>query len=235
MLRRAMAESGRLITGNVVSLKLRPQAKKAPEKSAGRSRPAPPVDKFAARRSELAQATLLTLADLGYARTSLREIAQNSEYSHGVLHYYFTDKLDLISCSIREYKTKCATRYDDVIASAGNIDELVEGFLERLAETLQKDAPVHSLWYDLRSQALFEDFLRADVDEIDLLLQDMVWRVVSCYAKFKKRPLAVSPEAAYALMDGLFQRALLRHVSGDKKAIKELQRQTVALMPLLLA
>src|ERR1700747_3050170 len=47
------------------------------------------VDKFSARRIELADAALETLAELGYARTSLREIAQKSEFTHGVLHYYF--------------------------------------------------------------------------------------------------------------------------------------------------
>ena len=45
------------------------------------------VDKFAERRAQLAESALLTLSELGYARTSLREIAQNSEFSHGVLHY----------------------------------------------------------------------------------------------------------------------------------------------------
>lgn len=38
----------------------------------------PRVDKFAERRNQLAEATLITLLELGYARTSLREIAQNS-------------------------------------------------------------------------------------------------------------------------------------------------------------
>jgi AcrR family transcriptional regulator len=49
------------------------------------------VDKFAARRNELAEAALKTLAERGYAQTGLRDIAQNSEFSHGVLHYYFAD------------------------------------------------------------------------------------------------------------------------------------------------
>src|SRR6185503_10037661 len=53
------------------------------------------VDKFEARRAELADATLATLGELGYARTSLREIAQKTEFSHGVLHYYFRDKNEL--------------------------------------------------------------------------------------------------------------------------------------------
>ena len=55
------------------------------------------VDKFAERRAQLAAAALQTLAELGYARTSLRDIAQNSDFSHGVLHYYFSDKEDLIT------------------------------------------------------------------------------------------------------------------------------------------
>ena len=63
-------------------------------------------DKFAERRAELGEAALQTLAERGYARTSLREIAQNSEFSHGVLHYYFTDKVDLILCSVRQYKAR---------------------------------------------------------------------------------------------------------------------------------
>jgi AcrR family transcriptional regulator len=40
------------------------------------------VDKFAERRAELAEAALQTLSELGYARTSLREIAENSEFTH---------------------------------------------------------------------------------------------------------------------------------------------------------
>src|SRR5208337_2345276 len=71
------------------------------------------VDKFAERRAELAEAALQTLSELGYARTSLREIAQNSEFSHGVLHYYFSDKVDLICCGVRYYKAKCVTRHGD--------------------------------------------------------------------------------------------------------------------------
>src|SRR5665213_1626249 len=67
------------------------------------------VDKFSARRIELAEAALETLAELGYARTSLREIAQKSEFTHGVLHYYFSDKVDLICCCVRHYKAKCVT------------------------------------------------------------------------------------------------------------------------------
>ncbi|MGJ7611881.1 MULTISPECIES: TetR/AcrR family transcriptional regulator [unclassified Variovorax] len=181
------------------------------------------VDKFSERRAELGAAALTTLAALGYARTSLREIAQNSEFSHGVLHYYFSDKVDLIICSVKQYKARCVTRYDHAVESATTYDELMEGFLQSLGDTLQGEGHVHRLWYDLRSQALFEEAFRADVVQIDKSLEDMIWRIVSRFAELSGAPCGLPPSAAYALFDGLFQQALLKHLSGDAKAIDLMQ------------
>ncbi len=190
-----------------------------------------PVDKFNARRIELAEAALATLAELGYARTSLREIAQKSEFTHGVLHYYFSDKFDLICCSVRHYKAKCVTRYDQITATAKSRGELLDGFLDKLGETIRTEAHMHRLWYDLRAQALFEDAFRDDVTAIDKSLEDMMWRVVSRYAQLGRKTPAISPEALYALFDGLFQKCLLRHLSGDAQAIPELQAEIRRLLP----
>src|SRR5215210_7047797 len=109
------------------------------------------------RRTQLAQSALATLGELGYARTSLREIAQNSEFTHGVVHYYFADKVELITTCVRLYKTQCVTRYDEVVVTSENAEELLERFAARLVETMTTEAPLHRLWYDLRTQSLFED------------------------------------------------------------------------------
>ena len=180
------------------------------------------VDKFAERRSQLAASALLTLSELGYARTSLREIAQNSEFSHGVLHYYFRDKVDLITFCVRLYKAECVTRYDQVVADSNTATELREGFGAAMAATLREDAPMHRLWYDLRNQSLFEESFREDVQEIDQSLERMVWRIVSKYAELTELPLAVPSRLAYALFDGVFQQALLGHLHGDAGAAHEL-------------
>ena len=99
------------------------------------------VDKFAERRAQLADAALQTLAELGYARTSLREIAQNTDFSHGVLHYYFTDKEDLITHCVRQYEAACVTRYDEIVATATSAAELKAEFSTAMAQTLRTDAP----------------------------------------------------------------------------------------------
>jgi AcrR family transcriptional regulator len=190
-----------------------------------------PVDKFAERRVELARAALQTLAQLGYARTSLREIAQNSEFSHGVLHYYFTDKFDLIICSVRDYKARCATRYDEIVADARSHDELLDRFLAALAETMREDALMHRLWYDLRAQALFEPAFRDDVMEIDKSLEAMIWRVISRASELAGASIALPSAIVYAAFDGVFQKELLRHLAGAEDARTELQAALRRFLP----
>jgi AcrR family transcriptional regulator len=183
------------------------------------------VDKFAERRAQLAEAALKTLSELGYARTSLREIAQNSEFSHGVLHYYFSDKIDLILEGVRQYKAVCVTRYDAIVETSTSPGQLRSAFAAALAETLVVDGTMHRLWYDLRSQSLFEPSLRADVTGIDKKLEQMIYRIVSRYAELADVPVAVSSPVAYAMFDGLFQQALLHHLSGDVEAARNLDLQ----------
>ena len=193
------------------------------------------VDKFETRRRELAVATLHTLADLGYARTSLREIAQNSEFSHGVLHYYFADKRDLITQAVRQYEEVCVTRYDDVVANAGTAEELRNGFVDMFFGTLKADAHLHRLWYDLRNQSLFDESFRNDVLDIDGRRQEMIWRVLSRYAELSGTEPATSRAAAYATLDGVFQLALLHQLSEMDEQVADLADELARLLDLLLA
>jgi TetR/AcrR family transcriptional regulator, transcriptional repressor of bet genes len=194
-----------------------------------------PVDKFDQRRDELAESALTTLGAMGYARASLREIANNSTFSHGVVHYYFQDKLELVIYSVRYYKARCVTRYDSVVSDSTTADDLVDAFAAKLTETIREEAPMHRLWYDLRTQSMFEDQLRGAVTEIDRTLQDMIWRVVSRYAELDGRPVSVDPVVAYGMLDGLFQQALLGHLSGHRTALDSLAVRVRKVMPLLLA
>lgn len=193
------------------------------------------TSKHDARRRALAESALQTLGELGYARSSLREIANNSEFSHGVVHYYFEDKLDLIVFCVRQYKATCVHRYDGVIASADSADALVAAFADKLVETIVDEAPMHRLWYDLRAQSMFEEDLREAVLTIDQTLRDMVWRVVTTYAFLSGREAAMTDEAAYGLLDGLFQQALLGHLAGRADALEILRGQVHGLMPILLS
>ena len=192
------------------------------------------VDKFAERRAQLASAALQTLAELGYARTSLRDIAQNSDFSHGVLHYYFSDKFELITYCVRQYKAECVTRYDSVVATAGSAAELKRGFGAAMAATLREDATMHRLWYDLRNQSLFDEAFRGDVREIDQSLERMIWRIVTKFADLAVAPPAVPSSLAYAVFDGLFQHALIGHLAGRADAARDLEQNVQEVLEALI-
>lgn len=196
---------------------------------------AAPLDKVGRRRLELAESALKTLGELGYARTSLREIAQNSEFSHGVVHYYFRDKIDLISFCVRHYKTICSRRYDEVVESATTAQELAQGFLSRMTQTLADETPMHRLWYDLRAQSLFEEQLRDDVRDIDELLQAMTWRILQRYAELAGTTPVVDDATAYALVDGLFEQALVASSDDPRGAAERLADRVAGVLPRLLA
>ncbi|MDX6372229.1 MAG: hypothetical protein QOD98_1217 [Nocardioidaceae bacterium] len=193
-----------------------------------------PVDRFDERRNQLAESALLTLGELGYARTSLRDIASNSPFSHGVLHYYFADKLELVSYSITYYKMRCIHRYDEVVEQSTTAQELLDGFAAKLVETIVDEAPMHRLWYDLRVESMFDERLRETVLVIDGALQDMIWRIVTRYSELADREVAMDPASAYGVLDGLFQAGLLGHITGSPAALPTLVAQVHGLMPMTL-
>jgi len=192
------------------------------------------VDKFEARRGELADATLETLGELGFARTSLREIAQKTAFSHGLLHYYFRDKIELITYCVRRYKEHCVTRYDEIVTKATSGAELAGLFADALVGTMLEDTAMHRLWYDMRSQAMFEPALQPTVVDLDRQLEEMIWRVVMRHAELCDTEPVVPSVTAYSVFDGLFENSLIRHLAGDAGAAERLRTESAWLLGTLM-
>lgn len=189
------------------------------------------ADKAIQRRAELSAAAVNTLASRGYANTSLRDIAANSAYSHGIFHYYFESKDDLIRHAVRTYKTQCVRSYDPIIANAHSADEMLTGFAKALTTSLDERLGLHRLWYDLRTQTLFDDTFADDVRLIDDLLREMVWQVLCRYSELVGGEPAVDPDTAYALFDGIFERAVFDASSGSAQAGERLATRAMLALP----
>jgi len=127
------------------------------------------------------------------------------------------------------------TRYDAVVADSTTPEELLDAFAAKLVETLRDEAPMHRLWYDLRTQSMFTDALRDAVTMIDRTLEEMIWRVVGRYAELAGRSVVTTSDTAYGLLDGVFQQALLAVAADEDTALDRIAGQVHALMPLLLA
>jgi TetR/AcrR family transcriptional repressor of bet genes len=197
------------------------------------------VSKHDNRRDQLAESALVTLGERGYAKTSLREIAQHSPFSHGVVHYYFSNKEELITYCVRYYKRTCVTRYDEIVETSQSAEELQSRFAAKLAETIREEGPMHQLWYDLRNQSMFEPALREVVLEIDGQLEAMIWRVISRYAELADTEPTLDPSSCYGMLDGLFCQSLLAWATGPTESrehtLDVLTGRVDQIMPSLLA
>ncbi|WP_329055992.1 hypothetical protein OG738_20450 [Amycolatopsis sp. NBC_01488] len=85
------------------------------------------------------------------------------------------------------------------------------------------------------AQSLFEDSFRADVLEIDRHREEMIHHVVVRYAELASAPAGVPQAVAYAMLDGLFQQALLRHLAGEDGAAAGLERAVPAVLARIVA
>ncbi|WP_072690354.1 TetR/AcrR family transcriptional regulator [Rhodococcus marinonascens] len=173
-----------------------------------------PVDKFEDRRMQLADAALETLAEQGYARTGLRDIAERSDFTHGALHYYFHNKAELITYCVRRYKDRCIAQYDGLGLGSETAQEVLESFSGAVVSTMIEEAHMQRLWYDIRSQAMFESALAMDVAELDQNIQDVIFRVVVRYSELSEREPTLNSALTYALFDGLFMHAVMNHLAG---------------------
>jgi len=169
-------------------------------------------------RNELASHAIVALSELGYARTGLRDIATVSGRSVGALTYYFDDKIDLISYCVRLYKEQFVRQIDLAINRHNSSTEVMEAVTSAFAWAIEHNAHKHRLWYDIRSQALFEEAFRPVVREIEDNLIAMVVRFLTQLG----RPVEHG-QTAYFLLDGLFRVHLQSALEGNARAPENLK------------
>ncbi len=153
------------------------------------------------KKKQIAESALEALKVLGYANTSLRDIAENSGLSLGMLHYYFEDKSDLIIHCVSIYKKEFVAEMTAALEMAEGRDEVIAHFAEALTVSIVDRESTHRLWYDIRNQAMFDVSFRPIVDELEGNLID----IVALAMRGAGSPPTTSRYLTYALLDGLFR------------------------------
>lgn len=193
-------------------------AERADAKSAKRAR----------KKDELADSAIAALKQLGYARTSLRDIAELSGVAVGTLHYYFEDKVDLITYCVRRYKTGFVADMQSTLTAEAAPDQLADRFVKGLALSIRRDAETHRLWYDIRSQAMFDPAFNDVVGE----LEDGLVALVSEFLTRTGQP-DVAPVPVYLMLDAVFRFHLQSFLAGDKSAPLAFEQHASQLLPMV--
>lgn len=169
-----------------------------------------------AKKRELAESAIEALKRFGYANTTLRDIAAQSELSLGMLHYYFENKEQLLIYCVRLYKEGFAADIGARIAGAETRESLFQAFAEGLAASIVEDAETHRLWYDIRNQALFDPVFQPVVAEIEASLVGLVELIAG--DRVGGPPIHV----LYGAVDGVFRHLLECQLTGAGRSTAEL-------------
>jgi TetR/AcrR family transcriptional repressor of bet genes len=115
-----------------------------------------------ARRVQLIEATIETLAERGYARTTLTEVARTAGLSHGLVNFHFATKERLLAETLAYLAEEYLANWTAALAAAGS------GPAERLIAMVEADfAPRIStparlsawcaFWGEAQSRPLYQE------------------------------------------------------------------------------
>lgn len=171
------------------------------------------VRKRESRKREIAQSAIDALKLYGYARTTLRDIAAQSDMSLGSLHYYFEDKDELLIHCVRQYKIEFVKTVGASVAGISMPRDIKTAFCKALAETIVAEAELHRMWYDIRNQAMFDQAFVPVIGDIENQLIEMM------------SPLAAKrsdKELLYVRFDGAFRYLLQFQLTGNPRSLEEM-------------
>lgn len=182
------------------------------------------------KKRQIADSAIEALKELGYANTSLRDIAEKSDLSLGMLHYYFEDKTDLIIYCVEIYKREFVANISEALEKAEGRDQVIDAFSNALVASIYDDGMTHTLWYDIRTQAMFDETFRPIVLEIEEMLIGIVRSAFVRAGHAEPAQVGIY----YALLDGAFRYIMQGQISANPRSREEMVETFRALLSQLL-
>jgi len=117
----------------------------------------------AERRTQIANALLEVMAERGYERSSVAEVARRAGLNHGLLHYHFKSKHEILLAALEELTTRHEARLEVVLGSAPDDPvEQVRIFLDfHLGLGAAADPTALACWVAIGGEALKQPDVQA--------------------------------------------------------------------------
>jgi AcrR family transcriptional regulator len=193
------------------------------------------AERSAATRSQLLDATLVCLEQLGYTRTTTTEIARQAGVSRGAQLHHFPTKVELVTQAVEHLFER---RHAEFLAA---FEQLPAGASQRLDAAIDLlwsmvKGPAFLAWLELAVAARTDPELAVPVAELTgrfMVMVDTTFRRL--FPSDAENPFfEVAPRFAFALLDGL----ALEHLHNPDDAVAErvvdlLKRLAALVMPLV--
>jgi len=159
------------------------------------------------RRRQLIEATIETLAEVGFSATTLASIGQRAKLSPGLIAHYFADKDGLLEATLRSMSARLSDAVTARLKAARSPRERVQAVIEATLAPEEFDARTCSVWLAFWGEVIHSRRLKR--------VQTVYQRRMLSDLKHALRQIVPEGEAIRiaiglaALIDGLWLRAAL--------------------------
>ena len=130
---------------------------------------APPPRKASreARRAQLIEATIETIAQRGFARTTLTDVAKQAGLSHGLVNFHFETKEKLLGETLRHLYEEYAQNWQQALAQAPNdaasqLGAMLQADFNDTIGSPQRLAAWCAFWGETQSRPLYQQLCAPD-------------------------------------------------------------------------
>lgn len=138
------------------------------------------------RRQQIVEGLLRVMAERGYERASIAEIAKAAGLSPGLVHYHFTEKQEILLTLVEQLATRVRERVKAKLERAkGGARAQVDAFLDAFLATGDDADPASvAAWVTISAEAVrqlevraaYEKVVRADLEHLEELVGAVVGR-----------------------------------------------------------
>jgi AcrR family transcriptional regulator len=183
------------------------------------------------RTSELLDAACRVIARAGAARLRMSDVAREADVSTALVHYYFATRPELLRAAFLFADARVDAYVDELIAGLDTAAERLERLLSVYVadgDELMRENSI--LWREMWSHAVFDESLRAVVEESYADWLDQVQTAIAdAVAEGSARTDDVdgASHRLAAIVDGLSSRIALGMLTGPRAG--ELVRDALAI------
>lgn len=135
-----------------------------------------------ARRSQLIDSTIETLAARGYSRTTLTEVARTAGLSHGLVLFHFETKEKLLSETLAFLAEEYRQNWTDALSAAGpdpadQLEALIEADFNPAICAPSRLAAWCSFWGEAQSRPMYQQACGAKDTDYTAVLESICARL----------------------------------------------------------
>ncbi len=177
-------------------------------------------ERSAQARARLLDATIESLVEIGYARTTSAEVAERSGLSRGAQLHHFPTKADLVEAAVEQLAKKLAKQHRDEASKLPRRADRAEACVDLMWSSAQ--GPLFAATLELLVAARTDPQLRSALDRFYWSLRDeMATTFLELFGEDANGGTAMLLELSLAFINGLALETTVNGSIGSKKLLNQ--------------